>query len=174
VKQVDTNAALKYCGNKLEVLRAKHGESHVSVARTLLAMASVLETHNREEARQLYEGTKRVFEDLNPPDVASITLCMDKVSRLYLTNGMINESISERIKLLVFQRRVLVSDHPHIASTLEILADTYRDMGSMNEALTFSKESLAIFQANYHTNHENVIRLSNKVKTIIDTFMASS
>jgi tetratricopeptide (TPR) repeat protein len=174
VKQGDTNAALKYCGNKLEVLRAKHGESHVSVARTLLAMASVLETHNREEARQLYEGTKRVFEDLNPPDVASITLCMDKVSRLYLTNGMINESISERIKLLLFQRRVLVSDHPHIASTLEILADTYRDMGSMNEALTFSKESLAIFQANYHTNHENVIRLSNKVKTIIDTFMASS
>ncbi|CAF0934451.1 unnamed protein product [Adineta steineri] len=155
-KMNEIDKALDLCQQKLVIQKARLGENHPRIARTLMIMADLIEDNNRKKALKYYEQALSVLENCTPPDYQVTSECLISMAGLYSNCDMMEDALRCDIKALEVDRQTLSSDHINIALSLRNIGIDYERMNNLSEALRYFNESLLIYQANYGPEHEMV------------------
>ncbi|MFZ1028611.1 MAG: tetratricopeptide repeat-containing protein, partial [Limnoraphis robusta] len=85
-----------------------------------------------------------------------------QVVQLY-QQGKYNEAIPIAVRVLEIRERLLGENHPDVATSLNNLAELYRDQGRYNEAEPLYQRSLAISEKALGENHPHVATTLNNL-----------
>jgi tetratricopeptide (TPR) repeat protein len=147
---------------KYLIRRFEQGQAAGASAEELLrfnllpALEALAEVNAQKELQDLTSQFEGFLSNLQTSDCPELATSLDRLGRLYQTQGRYGEAEPLLKKALMLRCHLLDKEHPDIAASLNNLALLYQDQGRYTEAEPLYLRSLNISEQQLGEDHPNV------------------
>jgi tetratricopeptide (TPR) repeat protein len=148
----------------LQVLEAKLGSEHPSVATTLNNLAELYDKMGTyEKSLPIYQKALDIRKKVLGPEHPDVATTLNNLAELYYNMGAYDKALPIYQKALDIRKKVLGPEHPDVATTLNNLAALYRSMGTYDKALPLYQRALDISEKVLGPEHPDVATTLNNL-----------
>jgi tetratricopeptide (TPR) repeat protein/predicted amidohydrolase len=153
----------------LQIIEAKHGPQHSSVAETLYNLAVLYRyLGDYEKAFKFYQRALDIREKVLNPQHPDIATTLNSLALIYRHIGEYEKALPLCQKALDIREKVLGLQHPDVAETLNNFAGLYRHMGEYEKALPLCQRGLDIREKVLGSQHPSVANSLNNLAAIYE------